>query len=138
MAHTDWSARNVRLDEHRLLAVYDWDSVALVPESTAVGQAAATWSVTADPGGTEFPALPDIVGLITDFEEAVGYGLDDGQWRAAGAAAAYTLAYTARCEHTLAMTGRFRPDQHAAQDRLADAGSALLDLGRPRGRGRKG
>jgi Phosphotransferase enzyme family len=134
VAHADWSARNVRLDDHRLLAVYDWDSVALVPESTAVGQAAATWSVTADPGGTEFPSLPDIVGFMTDYEKAAGHGLDDAQWRAAGAAAAYTLAYTARCEHALAMTERARPDQHAAQDRLADAGSALLDLGRLRGR----
>ena len=134
VAHADWSARNVRLDDHRLLAVYDWDSVALVPESTAVGQAAATWSVTADPGGTEFPSLPDIVGFMTDYEKAAGHGLDDAQWRAAGAAAAYTLAYTARCEHALAMTGRARPDQHAAHDRLADAGSALLDLGRLRGR----
>jgi hypothetical protein len=130
VAHCDWSARNVRLDEHRLLAVYDWDSVTLVPESTAVGQAAATWSVTADPGGTEFPSLPDIVGFFADYEKAAGYGLDDVQWRAAGAAAAYTLAYTARCEHALAMTGRARSDQHAAHDRLADAGEALLDLPR--------
>ncbi len=132
VAHTDWSARNVRLDEHRLLAVYDWDSVALVTESTAVGQAAATWSVTADPGGTEFPALRDIVGFMADYEEAACYRLDDVQWRAAGAAAAYTLAYTARCEHALEVTGRARPDQHAAHDRLADAGSALLDLGQDR------
>jgi Phosphotransferase enzyme family len=133
VAHCDWSARNVRLDEHRLLAVYDWDSVTLVPESTAVGQAAATWSVTADQGGTEFPSLPDIVGFFADYERAAGYGLDDVQWRAAGGAAAYTLAYTARCEHALAMTGRARPDQHAAHDRLADAGPALLDLPRDRG-----
>ncbi len=128
VAHTDWSARNLRLDEDRLLAVYDWDSVALVPESTGIGQAAVTWSVTADPGGTEFPTLPDIVGFVADYEEVAGYRLDDEQWRAAGAAAAYTLAYTARCEHALEVTGRPRPDQHAAHDRLAEAGEALLDL----------
>ncbi len=52
VGHTDWSARNVRYDERRLLAVYDWDSVALVAESTAVGQAAVTWRVTAEAGGT--------------------------------------------------------------------------------------
>ena len=96
VAHTDWAARNVRLDEQRLLAIYDWDSVALVPESTAVGQAAVTWSVTADPGGTDFPELEDIRGFVADYEKAVGYELDDAQWRAAGGAAAYTLAYTAR------------------------------------------
>ena len=32
VADTDWSARNVRFDEKDLLAVYDWDSVALVRE----------------------------------------------------------------------------------------------------------
>jgi hypothetical protein len=128
VAHTDWSARNVRLDDERLLAVYDWDSVALVPESTAVGQAAMTWSVTADPGGTEFPGAPDISGFIADYEEAGAYRLDDEQWRAAGAAAAYTLAYTARCEHSLEATGRAREDQHAAHDRLAEVGEWLLAL----------
>ena len=137
VAHADWSARNVRLDERRLLAVYDWDSLALVPESTAVGQAAATWSVTADPGGTEFPALRDIIAFMADYEGAAGNRLDETQRRAAGAAAAYALAYTARCEHALEVTGRARPDQHAAHDRLADAGSALLDLGRDR-RGDRG
>jgi hypothetical protein len=128
VAHTDWSARNVRLNDDGLLAVYDWDSAALVPESTAVGQAAMTWSVTADPGGTEFPKAPDISGFIADYEEAAGYRLDDEQWRAAGAAAAYTLAYTARCEHSLQATGRARSDQHAAHDRLAETGEWLLAL----------
>ena len=71
---------------------------------------------------------------MADYEVAAGYRLDDTQWRAAGAAAAYTLAYTARCEHALQTTGRARPDQHAAHDRLADAGTVLLDLGRDRER----
>jgi hypothetical protein len=128
VAHSDWAARNVRLDDRRLLAVYDWDSVALVPESTALGQAAATWSVTADPGGTEFPSVADIGGFIGDYEEAAGYRLADEQWRAAGAAAAYLLAYTSRCEHSLDVKGLARPDQHAARDRLAEAGESLLAL----------
>ncbi|MGA2474580.1 MAG: phosphotransferase [Acidimicrobiales bacterium] len=130
IAHTDWAARNVRLNDDGLVAVYDWDSVALVTESTAVGQAAATWSVTADPGGTEFPTAPDIAGFVADYEEAPGARLDDEQWRAAGAAAAYTLAYTARCEHSLDAKGMARPDQHAARDRLAEAGERLLALER--------
>ena len=106
MAHTDWSARNVRLNDERLLAVYDWDSVALVPESTAVGQAAMTWSVTADPGGTEFPKAPDISGFIADYEEAAGYRLDDEQWRAGRGCrgSLYGSAYAARCELSLEAT----------------------------------
>jgi hypothetical protein len=131
IAHMDWAARNVRLNDDGLLAVYDWDSVALVPESNAVGQAAVTWSVTADPGGTEFPTLPDIVGFVADYEQAAGYRLDETQRRAVGRSAAWVLAYTARCEHSLDAKGMARPDQHAARDRLADAGEALLDLAQP-------
>ena len=130
IGHTDWSARNVRLDERRLLAVYDWDSLALVEESTAVGQAAITWRVTAEPGGTEFPSATEVARFVSAYEAAAGRGLSESAWRAAGAAAAYTLAYTARCEHSLEVSGIERPDPHAARDRLADSGELLLALHR--------
>ena len=130
VAHTDWSARNVRVDEHGLHAVYDWDSVALVPESTAVGQAAVTWCVTSEPGGSEFPTLEEVANFLRDYEEAAGQELSPAQWRAAGAAAAWVLAYSARCEYSLAVIGEARADQHGAHDRLAEAGAALLELRR--------
>jgi hypothetical protein len=126
IAHTDWSARNVRFDEHRLLAVYDWDSLAGVTEATAIGQAAMTWSVTADPGGTAFPDRDSVLGYVSDYEEARGTPLSTGQRRAAQAAAVYVLAYTARCEHSLAVRGLARPDQNTARQRLADMGAVLL------------
>jgi hypothetical protein len=131
VAHTDWSARNVRLDDTRLLAVYDWDSLALVSEATAVGQAAATWCVTSEPGGSTFPTLQEMVAYVEAYDDASGSSLSPAQWRAAGGAATWVLAYAARCEHSLSVVGRARPDQHGARDRLADAGRALLELGRP-------
>jgi hypothetical protein len=129
--HTDWSARNIRVTGHRLEAVYDWDSVALVPESTTVGQAAATWKVTSEPDAWEFPTLDEITGFLCDYEAAAERRLTDVQWRSAGAAAAYLLAYVSRCEHALDVADRARPDQHGGRDRLADAGTALLALERP-------
>ena len=126
VAHTDWSARNVRFNEKRLLAVYDWDSVALVREGTAFGQAAMTWSVTADPGGTEFPNVSSVLAYMDDYESARDTRLSSGQRRAARAAAVYVLAYTARCEHSLAARGLARPDQDAARQYLADAAAELL------------
>ena len=72
VAHMDWSARNVRIGPQGLVAAYDWDSLALVPESTAVGQAAATWSVTSEPGGSEFPSLESITEFVLRYEEAAG------------------------------------------------------------------
>ena len=127
VAHTDWSARNVRFDERRLLAVYDWDSLAFVTEGTAIGQAAMTWSATADPGGTAFPEVDSVLGYLGDYEAARGGPLSTGQRRAAQAAAVYVLAYTARCEHSLAVRGIARPDQDTARSRLAEIGAVLLD-----------
>jgi hypothetical protein len=129
VAHTDWSARNVRIADD-LLAVYDWDSLALVSESTAVGQAAATWSVTSEPGGSDFPSASQIAEFIHCYEHAVGRSLSDAQWRAAGGSATSLLAYIARCEHALAVTGGARPDQHGASDQLRSEGRRLLDLDR--------
>jgi hypothetical protein len=126
VAHTDWSARNVRFNDHRILAVYDWDSVALVPASVAVGQAAMTWSVTADPGGTEFPPLDSVLAYLDDYDRAAEAPLSSRQYRTAKASAAYLLAYTARCEHSLDRRGLARPDQDAGRRRLADIGEALL------------
>ncbi len=128
-SHTDWSARNVRYDDERLLAVYDWDSMALVEESTAVGQAAMTWRVTADPGGTEFPTSDEVFSYIAAYEDAAGRRFSAGERRAAWAAAAYLLAYTSRCEHTLDYAGIERSDPSAAsaaRERLAEAGDQLL------------
>ena len=131
IAHTDWSARNVRIGSAGLVAAYDWDSLALVPESTAVGQAAATWSVTSEPGGSEFPSFESITEFVLAYEQEAGPRFDEVQWRAAGAAAAYVLAYTARCEHSLVVSGLARPDQRGGRDRLADAGERLLTFARP-------
>ena len=128
VAHTDWSARNVRFDEDGLLAVYDWDSLALVKEATALGQAAMTWSVTADPGGTEFPDLDSVLGYMADYQHARNRSFNAEQLLAARAAAVYVLAYTARCEHSLALDGVARADQDAARRRLAELGTTLLTI----------
>ncbi len=58
MAHTDWSARNVRVWPDGIRAIYDADSLSLVPESTAVGIAAATWSAFGEEGEATAPS-PD-------------------------------------------------------------------------------
>ena len=113
-----------------MLAVYDWDSLAVIEESTAVGQAAITWRVTSEPGGTEFPSATEVAFFVSAYEAAAGRGLSESAWRAAGAAAAYTLAYTARCEHSFEASGIDRPCPRAARDRLADIGEQLLALRR--------
>ena len=83
-AHMDWSARNVRIHHDQVVAVYDWDSVALAAESTAVGQAAITWSVTSEPGGSSFPDVEEVAKFVRDYEHATGRRLSSLQWKAAG------------------------------------------------------
>jgi hypothetical protein len=128
VAHMDWSSRNLRIQDGRLVAVYDWDSVTVGSEAVAVGQAAVTWSVTSEPDGSRFPDTDDIVGFIIDYERAAGRQFTAQQWRAIGASATWLLAYTARCEHALDMTGTARPDQDGARHRLAHDGTDLLEL----------
>ena len=100
IAHTDWSLRNVRLGPSAPVAVYDWDSLALVTESEALGGAAATWCKTGEPGDVT-PTAEEIDDYITAYESARGDGLTATQRRAARAAAVFNMAYTARCEHSL-------------------------------------
>jgi aminoglycoside phosphotransferase (APT) family kinase protein len=129
IAHLDWSARNVRLGDREVVAAYDWDSVGLAAESTAIGQAAATWSVTSEPGGSTFPSATDVAGFLCDYETASGRTLTAMQWRAAAGAVVWLLAYIARCEHSLEVTGRARSDQTGARDSLMHDGDELLNLG---------
>jgi hypothetical protein len=124
VAHCDWSARNVRLSSDRVLAVYDWDSLALVPESTAVGQAAVTWRSTGEPG-EEAPSVAEIVRFVRCYESARGRELTRAEWTAIGGAAVWVLAYASRCEHAIDPGARLH---RRARPRLRADGEALLAL----------
>ncbi len=101
VAHGDWSARNVRLGGGALLCAYDWESLQHCPESTAVGIAAATWRALGVTGEPLAPAAPEIERYVEQYQLARGRPFTTTQRRSALAAAVYTLAYTARCEHAL-------------------------------------
>ncbi len=96
-AHTDWSARNVRLRAGGVRAVYDLDSLAAVNLTAAVGKAAATWRAL---GEADEPIAPD-VDEIEDFFDRFPVSLSKADRRASLAAALSVLCYTARCEHAI-------------------------------------
>ncbi|HMK11822.1 MAG TPA: phosphotransferase, partial [Acidimicrobiales bacterium] len=90
VAHTDWSARNVRVWPDGIRAFYDADSLALVTESTAAGIAAATWSARGDERDEIAPS-PEAAAAWVAAYEAAGRELTEAQRHAAGGAVLHAL-----------------------------------------------
>lgn len=100
VTHIDWCTRNVRGDAAGVTAVFDMDSLALLPEARAVGTAAVSWCLanpTAD-GALDRPAFEHFVWA---HQRVRDYWFDEAGMRAVRATALWNLAYTARCEHAL-------------------------------------
>ncbi len=97
IAHGDWRIDNVRVVDGSLAAIYDWDSVGLLAETTAVAAAATTFTVDWDqPMGARFPSGDEVAAFVADYEAARGTPFDHNALRVAMIS---TLAYGARCEH---------------------------------------
>lgn len=96
-AHTDWAARNVRLSSDGVTAVYDLDSLGVVPIGAALGNAAVTWRSTGEAGDLEAPGVEEVRAWLDDFPDA----LSDEDRRHAFAHALFHLAYSSRCEHAI-------------------------------------
>ncbi|HTN78039.1 MAG TPA: hypothetical protein VMK16_00080, partial [Acidimicrobiales bacterium] len=124
-AHTDWSARNVRAWPGGVRAIYDSDSLSLVPESTAVGIAAATWSAFGDESDEVAPAPREAARWIAAYV-AGGRPLSTAQVRAAGGAILHSLCYTARCEHAVEVGHPELGRPRRARDRLERDGATYI------------
>lgn len=128
--HCDWAARNIRIAGGRLVASYDWDSLNARSESTAVGNAAATWRSTGEPDDPPAPGPTEIDDYLDAYVRAAGAGrgpTGTRTWRkAAMGQALWILAYTARCEHALEARD---PDVRArrARDTLEAEGAHFLE-----------
>jgi hypothetical protein len=125
IAHSDWSARNVRFRPTGVVATYDWDSLAFISETTAVGQAAATWSSQDADDPPIAPSVEEVAGYVKAYETARGRAFTDVERDCIGAAALWVLAYTARCEHAVWPSGT---GSQRARARLRADGDALLYL----------
>jgi Phosphotransferase enzyme family len=113
VGHTDWRAEHLRFAAGRLTAVHDWDSVAVVREPALVGSVAhmftANWAAS---DGPHMPTKDEALGFVADYEAARDRGpFGDREREVARAGLVYTMAYTARCEHSDALTdmGRRAP-----------------------------
>jgi hypothetical protein len=98
LGHADWKVEHLRFDGPRVVAVYDWDSLAYCPETELVGIAAHGF--TADwgrPGVRRVPSADDIRAFVQDYEDARGRPFSAEEQRSVIGRAVYTIAYGARC-----------------------------------------
>jgi hypothetical protein len=112
IGHGDWRAENVRFAEGEVVAVYDWDSLRVLSEPRLLGSAAHYF--TSDfrvEGRVQLPSLDEAIAFVDDYAAARGVAFDEQELREVKAALVYAMAYTARCEHSDAVTdfGRSAP-----------------------------
>jgi hypothetical protein len=124
IAHMDWSARNVRFDEHGICAVYDWDSLSLASEAVVAGQSAATWRSTGSTADVLAPGSAEIERYLAAFGTARGTPLSASELSTARSSAVWVMAYSARCEHALELRTPYV--RHRARHWLRTESSELL------------
>lgn len=115
VAHCDWRVQNLSLTDGLLTGVYDWDAVALVEESVAVANAAASHTVDWTQPDVRFPGRDEIESFVEQYQQATP-AFDRTRLDAHLLA---FLAYSARCEHAVGTAERVQ------RDRLADLGPRL-------------
>ncbi len=106
IGHRDWSAHNMRFGrDGEVSVVYDWDSLAVGPEAVLVGGVASTFPVIWSLEVRKYPPPEVAADFVRDYETARGRRFGPAERVVIGAAATYSLSYTARCEHAYDPTG---------------------------------
>jgi hypothetical protein len=127
VGHFDWSVKHLRFVGHRARVVYDWDSLGTAEEAVIVGQAARGFTMT---WYLEVPIIPSVRearAFVEEYEAASGRRFGPVERQRLGAAATYSLAYTARCEACVGgADGPFPAG--SARDALVRHAEAFLEL----------
>lgn len=126
LGHADWRVEHLRFADGRIVAAYDWDSLAFWPETELV--ATSAYAFTADwtlENIRRIPTADDIRAYVADYEQARGPAFSKHERRSLFAQCVYSIAYGARCAHSL------EPDKRDWQEDtwpylLRHEGDALL------------
>ena len=102
LAHADWRVEHLRFQDGKIVATYDWDSLAFRPETELVGISAhgftADWTFENVP---RIPTADDIRAYVADYERARGRMFSKHERKSLFATYVYCIAYGARCTHSL-------------------------------------
>ncbi|HYX43466.1 MAG TPA: hypothetical protein VE760_00395 [Acidimicrobiales bacterium] len=124
VGHVDWSANNLRLAGEEVSAVYDWDSLRLEPEPVVVAAAATHFTYTEHLDVPTLPTQVEAQAFVSSYADCRGAPFTAQERAAVVAAATYSLAYTARCEH--ALEADREGDHDGARARLRAHGDRFL------------
>ena len=106
VAHGDWSLQNVAFRAGRIVSVFDWDSIAWMPEPLVAAAAAAfhqqDWYRTPDAYPHDFyPGPETAIAFVEAYAAARAFEWSQRERDLIEPALVYTLGYQARCEHAL-------------------------------------
>ena len=106
LGHGDWRVQHFGFREGKIVATYDWDSLAFCTETELVGVSAhgftADWTLEA---GRRIPNANDVRAYVADYERARGQPFSELERKSLFAHCVYCIAYSARCAHS------FEPDK---------------------------
>lgn len=91
VGHADWYCGNLRFDDGRLCAAFDWD---LVADSAPVLAGLSAGGYRTD----RTPTPGDVAAFLADFETAWTHPFTDAERSTAFAAATWMIAFNARCD----------------------------------------
>jgi hypothetical protein len=119
IGHGDWRIENLGMDRSAIVAIFDWDSVCVIPEAALVGATSINFTTDwSDPAIASFPSPDESSAFITEYEEARGRAFTSREGELIHAEQIYCLAYGARCDHSDALLGVFPDDD--GESRFAD------------------
>ena len=102
LGHADWRVEHLRFEDGKIVASYDWDSLAFWTETELVGISAhgftADWSKE---NVRRIPTADNIRAYVSDYEAARGSAFFKRERQSLFAHCVYFIAYGARCTHSL-------------------------------------
>ncbi|GAA2104232.1 hypothetical protein GCM10009841_22010 [Microlunatus panaciterrae] len=123
VGHADWYLGNLRFEGEALAATFDWDVVADT-EAVIAGMVAGSFTASST-NGAVLPTPADAAAFLTDYDDTRARPFTDRQQQCAAGAAAWVIAYNARCAVSL-LQGVPLPDSPVLLAR--DSGEAYLRI----------
>jgi hypothetical protein len=129
VTHGDWRAQNLSIRDGEIDAVYDWDSVAVIPELGALAAAAVTFGVDWSRHQPRRLSTPrEMAAFVGEYTDARGSALTVEERERLACHLVVGLAYGARCEHAV-RAGEPPTGDDSQRALLRALGAALLGDG---------